>query len=118
MNKVLNPNVTVTIAGQSHQIRWDKAALYELGAFPEAKAEVDVENGAALWRCACIYLFCMLQGEHKFKTPKDIAVMVAEEETEGLMAAINEAIMAGNGGKDSTDDPLSKNGHSQGEGSD
>lgn len=112
MNNALNANVTVTIAGQSHQIRWDKAALFELGQFPEATEEVDESNGAALFRRAIIYLFCCLKSDHKFKSPKDIAALVGDDEVEGIMEAMNEAILKGNGGKDSADDPLSKNGPS------
>ena len=106
MNTMLKSNVTVTIAGQSHQIRWDKAALFELGSYPEATEDVDVNNGAALFRRAIIYLFCCLKGDHPYKSPKDIAAVIGDDEVEGIMDAINNAIMAGNGGKEGVNAPL------------
>lgn len=111
MNKsALSPDVTVKIAGQSHQIRWDKAALYELGMFPEAGAEIDENNGAMLFRRACIFAFCMLRSKHSFGSPKDIAAAIADDETEALMDGVVKAMQAGTGGKDGTDDPLSRSG--------
>lgn len=106
MTDRINASVEVTIAGQSHQIRWDKAALFELGAFPDALADIDVNNGAALWRRACIYLFCMIVGNNPFKSPREIAAAVSDDETEALMNSVNEAIIIASGEKDSADDPL------------
>lgn len=113
MNNALTPEVMVKIAGQSYQIRWDKAALFELGAFPEATEDINEENSSALFRRAIIYLFCMLKSDHDFKSPKDIATFVNDDNLEELMEGMNEAIMKGNGNREVADDPLPKSGLSQ-----
>ena len=110
----LNPDVSVKIAGQSHQLRWDKAAQFEMGNFPESAQELDESNHFACWRRACIYLFCMLQGDHPYKTPKQVAGAIADDEQEGALDAINKALLKGQGGKgeDAKKDPLSVTGPS------
>jgi len=108
----LHPETEAVIGGKSRQLRWDKAALYELGAYPEASKEVDPDDGPALWRHACIWAFCMIVGRNPYKSPKELAAELKEDEIEPLMTAITESIQAANGEGDVDDDPLG-NGHSQ-----
>lgn len=109
------PEATATIGGTAYSLRFDKRALFRLGApdHAEAMQEVDVTNGAALFRRACIYAFCMLIDSAAFGSAEELAGAIEEEETEQLMDAINRAIESAQPpGKEEAADPLSGNGHS------
>jgi hypothetical protein len=113
------PDVNATIGGKAHALRFDKRALFRLGApeHAEAMQDVDVNNGAALFRRACIYAFCMLTGKAAFGSAEELAAAMDDSETEPLMDAINRAIEAGQSPKGEAADPLSGSGPSPAAGS-
>jgi hypothetical protein len=117
MKDPLKADVSVKIGGKDHALRFDKRALFRLGdpQYADATGEVDTSNGAALFRRACVYAYCMLIGKGGYATAEDLAADLLDEEAEPLMEAIAQAIqIAQPEGEDS--DPLSKSGLSPDEG--
>jgi len=114
MTDPTKPEVKATIGGKERTLRFDKRALFRLGAAEHADAtgEVDVNDGAALFRRACIYAFCMLVDKGTYASAEDVAGDLMDEESEPLMQAITEAISNAQAPKEGAKpDPLSASGH-------
>jgi len=112
----LAPETSAVIGGKTHSLRYDKRALFRLGLpeFSDAQGEIDSSNGAALFRRACIYAYVMLTDRSAYQSAEDLAGDLADEESEGLMKAITDAILAAQGGE--AEDPLSASGPLPGNG--
>jgi hypothetical protein len=111
MNDKHNPIVSCNIGGLSRQLRWDKAAMFRIGKYPEATEDIDTDNAAALFRRVITFAWAMQTGKRAFAEPEDLAAAMTDDETEPAMAAVIKAINAGKEG-DTDADPLSASGPS------
>jgi len=113
------PEVTATIGGKARQLRFDKRALFRLGApeCAEVNADVDAGNSYMLFRRACIWAWALMV-ERVYDSPEDLAAELTNEESHPLMEGINKAILGGREPAEGEQgDPLLPTGPSPAEGS-